>query len=139
MLQREDIGQAFMNKFCEVYCEDSMPSGVNVSHILPSIFEQENGIMVLIPDEAEIRSVVFSMGDFKAPGPDGLLAVFYKLYWETIGREVIYMVRHFFLSGFLHQRVNATNVVLIPKVPNPLNMGQYQPISVCNVVYKVIA
>ena len=51
----------------------------------------------------------------------------------------LFAVRHFFLTGFLHLRINSTKVVLLPKVPNPTNMGRYWPISLCNIVYKVIA
>ena len=101
-----------------------MPTGVNLSHLIPpSISAQDNENLLLIPDSAEIKNVVFTMGDYKAPGLDGLPAVFFKTYWSTVGRDVICMVRHFFLSGFLHQGINATNVVLIPKVPNPSIMG----------------
>ena len=35
------------------------------------------------PDE--VRKALFSIGDLKAPGPDGLHAVFYKRFWDMLG------------------------------------------------------
>lgn len=35
--------------------------------------------------------------------------------------------------------LNHTNIVLISKVDNPRKITQFQPISLCNVVYKIIS
>ena len=42
-----------------------------------------------MPMAKEIKEVVFSLGPNKAPGPDGMLAHFYKFYWNIIGGDII--------------------------------------------------
>jgi hypothetical protein len=48
------------------------------------------------------------------------------------------LLRSFFQTGRLLNRVNATILTLIPKKKNPANMGEFRPISCCNIIYKYI-
>lgn len=49
------------------------------------------------------------------------------------------MVKSFFCTRSMLKELNLTNIVLIPKVENPTKMSQCRPISLCNVVYKIIS
>jgi hypothetical protein len=43
------------------------------------------------------------------------------------------------LSGEDNQElINKMFIVMIPKVASPKEMGQFRPISLCNVIYKIV-
>ena len=79
------------------------------------------------------------MQDLKAPGPDGFPALFYKKLWSTVGNDVINAVTSFFIRGSMPKEVNASLIVLIPKISNPSSINHFKPINLCNVVYKIIS
>ncbi|KAF5933090.1 hypothetical protein HYC85_029261 [Camellia sinensis] len=89
--------------------------------------------------DQEIKHVLWSLKPNKALGPDGFSAGFFKSAWSIVGKEVTLAIRSFFESGKLLTEVNNTTIALIPKVPNPVKVGDYRPISCCNTIYKCIA
>lgn len=48
-------------------------------------------------------------------------------------------VQRFFEDGNLPGGINDTAIVLIPKGPNPVELKDFRPISLCNVIYKIIS
>ncbi|CAA7036129.1 unnamed protein product [Microthlaspi erraticum] len=88
--------------------------------------------------EEEVVRAVRSMGRFKAPGPDGYQPVFYQQCWDEVGESVVRFVMEFFRSGELPPDTNDAIVVLIPKVESPEKIQQFRPISLCNVLFKII-
>ncbi|KAL0285842.1 UNVERIFIED_CONTAM: hypothetical protein Sradi_7161900 [Sesamum radiatum] len=55
-----------------------------------------------------------------------------------VGEDVCHAVMEFFNHGRLLKQLNATLITLIPKVQMPTKVGDFRPISCCNVVYKII-
>jgi hypothetical protein len=89
--------------------------------------------------DQEISDVLFQMGPLKAPGPDGFPARFFQRHWETLRDDVIHAVRKFFSNGIMPPGINDTAIVLIPKGNNPTELKDFRPISLCNVIYKIIS
>ena len=56
-----------------------------------------------------------------------------------MGEYVIIDVLDFLNNGNMLPNINHTNIVLIPKVKNPKRMSEFRPISLCNVIYKIIS
>ena len=88
---------------------------------------------------AEIRATVFSMPLNKSSGPDGYCVEFLRASWDTVGQDVVNAVAEFFRNGRLLKDLNTTAIALIPKTPEACRLGDYRPISCCNIVYKVIS
>lgn len=56
-----------------------------------------------------------------------------------MGDSICNVVQEFLTEGTIHRELNKTDIVLIPKVPNPEDVGQFRPISLCNYSYKIIS
>ncbi|CAN0857898.1 LINE-1 retrotransposable element ORF2 protein [Linum grandiflorum] len=75
----------------------------------------------------------------KAPGPDGLNPGFYQHFWSLLGEDVFNAARGWLEDGVFPQEIQETNIILLPKVDNVRSMKDLRPISLCNVLYRVVA
>ncbi|KAA3462681.1 reverse transcriptase [Gossypium australe] len=87
----------------------------------------------------DIQTALKETGPTKALGVDGFPALFFQRYWHIVGNDVT----DYFL-GVLNDKkpmedFNKIDIVLIPKILKPTKMINFRPISLCTVVYKVIA
>ncbi|KAL0329413.1 UNVERIFIED_CONTAM: Retrovirus-related Pol polyprotein from type-1 retrotransposable element R2 [Sesamum radiatum] len=87
----------------------------------------------------EINDATFDIDEDNAPGPDGYTSGFFKASWSVVGNDISAAVGEFFTTGRLLKQVNATLLVLIPKVQIPSQVSDFRPISCCNVIYKIIS
>lgn len=79
------------------------------------------------------------MSPTKASGLDGAHALFFQKYWKDIGKDVISICLKVLNQGDDMAELNKTYISLIPKCKNPKHMAEMRPISLYNVVYKLIA
>ncbi|CAN1743346.1 Transposon TX1 uncharacterized 149 kDa protein [Linum perenne] len=75
----------------------------------------------------------------KAPGPDGLNPTFYQKIWSSIGEEVARDCMRWVADGQFPTEVRGTMIALLPKKSNLTRMGDFGPISLCNVRYRLLA
>ena len=87
----------------------------------------------------EVDQALKQMAPLTAPGRDGMSPIFYKTYWHIVSKDVTTMVLNALNSGVVHESLNPTFISLIPKIKNPKKVSDFRPISLCNVVYKLIS
>ncbi|XP_071939954.1 uncharacterized protein [Coffea arabica] len=110
-----------------------------LKEIPSTISRQMNAKLIKPVEEKDIRQALFSMHPNKAPGKDGMSPLFFQHYWHIIKGDLVLAINSFFHSGCLLKTVNETIISLIPKIDSPTSVLHYRPISLCNVLYKIIS
>lgn len=104
-----------------------------------SVLNEDQLLSLIQPiTDEEVRKVIFSMDTFKSPGSDGFPAKFYQANWDIVGASVCDTVRPAFEQGKIDREMNETLLCIIPKVEQPERVNQFRPISLCNVIVKII-
>lgn len=67
-----------------------------LSYINPVVTNPMNEELIRTVSSEEIRTVVFSIGAIRTPGPDGFTACFYQNYWEEVGPTITEGIQRFF-------------------------------------------
>jgi hypothetical protein len=75
----------------------------------------------------------------KAPGPDGFNPAFYQHFWDRCSNDIYEAAQDWLARGYFPSSLSETNICLIPKCENPTTMKDMRPISLCNVLYKMIS
>jgi len=78
------------------------------------------------------------MKHYKAPGPNGFQCIFFKQYWHIVGEDIFQLVKTAFETGYFDPALFDTLIVFIHNVEPPSTYKDFRPISLCNIVYKII-
>lgn len=78
------------------------------------------------------------MAPLKSPGSDGFGACLYQNQWSTIVDEVSNAILSALNGKSMYPFVIYTYLALIQKTKDPNMVSDYRPISLCNVLYKIM-
>nr|CCA66036.1 hypothetical protein [Beta vulgaris subsp. vulgaris] len=136
----DDVTECFAH-----YFENLFQSGNNcemdpILNIVKPQITDELGTQLDAPfRREEVSAALAQMHPNKAPGPDGMNALFYQHFWDTIGEDVTTKVLNMLNNVDNIGAVNQTHIVLIPKKKHCESPVDFRPISLCNVLYKIVA
>ena len=139
---QRDIAQVKVQYFHSIF-STSNPTKVELAVVLDQMYPKVTGEMNLVLDKEftamEMGEALMQMGPTKAPGPNGMPPLFYQSFWSQIGPTVTQAVLECLNHGVSLQSINHTHLVLIPKKLSPIVVTEYLPISLCNVIYKLVS
>ena len=136
----EDIEREVLDYFTTIFSAANPPSFEAIlKSINPRITADMNESLLKEFSEVEVKKALQQMHPTKAPDPDSMSPIFYQKYWEVVGDNVIKCVLQSLNSGCLPSGLNETYICLISKVRCPQNIMEFKPISLCNVLYKIVA
>jgi hypothetical protein len=110
-----------------------------LSLISPRVTVEDNAMLVAPFTKEEVRLALFQMHPDKSPGPDGFNPAFYQNFWDLCGDDVFTAIKDWLGRGYFSSTLNETNICLIPKCDSPISMKDFRPISLYNVLYKVVS
>lgn len=87
----------------------------------------------------EVIEALSQMCLTKALGLDGLPTVFYQKHWQMVKPRVIITCLHILNMQGIIGPLNYTYIAMILKIGKPRKVIDFRPISLCNVIYRIIA
>ncbi|KAJ8352366.1 hypothetical protein SKAU_G00238420 [Synaphobranchus kaupii] len=87
----------------------------------------------------ELTAALKGMKERKVPGRDGIPKEFYKEFWHVLGPDFLRVINSVFLSGELSPTMKEGVVSLLFKKGDPEVLGNWRPLTLLGVDYKLIA
>ncbi|CAN0841413.1 Transposon TX1 uncharacterized 149 kDa protein [Linum grandiflorum] len=135
----DDMARVVQSYFLDLFRGDECEWQEVVGCVERRVTEADNRLLLAPFTDEEIREAMFSMNPDKAPGPDGFNPGFYQKFWHLVGSHVTSSCKEWMMKGELPQFVQNTTIVLLPKGDRPQTMKEWRPISLCNVLYRLVA
>ena len=135
----KDLG---IKHFSQIFKDDNQSNilaQLKVIKLFPSMLTKE-GVGCFI-EEVSIGEIVGALMTFKKdkiPGLNGWPMEFFLEFFDLMGGDLLNAVECSRLSGRVTPSLNSTFLALIPKKDKHVSFVDFRPISLCNLVYKLI-
>ena len=140
-IEDEDQMGRLASTYFDTMFTTSNPTGFDeiLNGLVPTVTEEMNNSLKKPYTVEEVLKALHHMAPLTAPGPDGMSPIFYKSFWHIVSIDVTEVVLTALNSSTIPASINSTFIALIPKIKDPKKVSDFRPISLCNVVYKLIA
>ena len=133
------VEEIILEYFSSIYSTEQAEFQEPNLEAMTRILTEMNALLLEEFKAEEVRTALWQMHPTKSPGPDGMSPIFFQKYWSTVGPSVTKCVLHALNTGVMPSSINETYICLIPKLKCPQRITDFRPISLCNVLYKIIS
>lgn len=115
---------------------------INLNYILNSVETYINLNMIQLLKKActkdEIFQSIHQIHPTKSPDPNGMPAFSFYKFWHIVIAIVLHTMLSILNNNMDPSFINSTHIVLILKVTNPKTTKDFRPISLYNVILKIV-
>ena len=110
-----------------------------INHVCEVVTLDMNGTLLAEFTHDEVKRALFQMHPTKASGLDSMNPLFFQKYWHIVGTDVSNAVLDCINSSNILQSNNFSHIILILKRKNLEIISHFRPISLCNVIFKIVS
>ena len=137
---RVDISNAQYNYFSNLFSSKLDPNLNDFTHYFENLKKMNDdernqceGVLTL----NECENVVTSLKKNKSPGNDGITAEFYQYFWEEIKVSLVESFNYSYEVGEMSVSQRQSIITLLDKGKDRVYLGNWRPISLLNLDYKI--
>lgn len=107
---------------------------------MPEMFDEAaNDNFFKTITEEELQAAIKAFKKDKSPGLDGWPIEFFSHLYDMFKADLLRMVEASRMFGNIHNALSSTFIALIPKKERSDSFHDYRPISLCNILFKIIS
>ncbi|CAI7908302.1 unnamed protein product [Closterium sp. NIES-54] len=103
------------------------------------LLESDKAALTMPWSEEEVKVALREIPTGKAPGQDGLPKEPFAQKWELLGKELMKLIGGFEKDVFMPEAFMTAVTILLHKKGEREQLGNYRPITLLSVVYKLVA
>uniref|UniRef100_A0A803TU04 Reverse transcriptase domain-containing protein n=1 Tax=Anolis carolinensis TaxID=28377 RepID=A0A803TU04_ANOCA len=140
--ERKEIEKQFIKYYRNLYTEDKIPKEKVTQYLgtqnIKKITENQRERLNKKIDIEEIVRAIQRLPNNKAPGPDGLSTIYYKVFQDILSKPLQKVMNNILEGEKIPQSWENANIVLIPKKnTDNVRVANFRPISLLNADYKI--
>lgn len=132
-----EILQAFQQQLCDLLGNSAQTQQFDLTRLYlngPDL----SGLAAAFSEE-EVHAAIKGLAPNRASGPDGLTNEFLTKFWPVLKYDIMQIFEEFYEGRLELAKYNLANVVMIPKKEDASYVQDFRPISIINLIPKVIS